>query len=681
MKKILILFLSVVYILIGNIIVINAVNNKTTYWDDAHNYNYTTNIIEEKEIGNATKFIHDSGYVQRNGMQIDQEVYMMFQKSNSEEGVKIVSWGGYNENHTVSTAIPRMTLSKIAEDYEKNHPGWKVLGGINADQYCWGYGPEISSGYDLLENRPYYPMKADGEYWFSHNFQGGNANNVVGFLNDGTNQLVYNPEAASLDRQFMLSVYDESMNLINKFNVNDLNPKSKISGEYTYVYALTDTGNNSLQFDRQKESKNKDISSSNDLYVISNADKTWVSNSVDYGYFKNESNSNSVAINSFFGKGKIEEITKNTTITATQFAVETTNAELLKLLKKGSYVVAQYEFYGGYENCESAIGWHTAQRLNGVDQNVGGSYNTRGYPRSVVGVTNDGQVALITVQGVSKGGPTAVGLYAQEINALCKAYDIKTAFQMDGGGSVTMIMRNEKGGFDTVNTPSDGNDRSIGNGLFFVVKDTQAEIKPTKITEQSIELDVNVLEYGKKGTVSNTYINLYGKTKSGKDFNALEEVKDGKVKFDGLDSNIEYYYKVQYKLEGSEELIDSYSSSSVLTAKKSPSIKEVRVDLKDETLQVSVAVKDDDKSIVGFMKISFDGGETWNNIQPGGSLKLKDFTGDPLNNIIIEYKYDINDGTEGYKITDTKFDLKYSITVFMDSLLNGYNQFVSSCFK
>mgnify|MGYP003318137865 CR=1 FL=1 len=54
------------------------------------------------------------------------------------------------------TALIFDLLKKIAEDYEKNHPGWKVIGGINADQYCWGYGSEATSGYDLLENRPYY---------------------------------------------------------------------------------------------------------------------------------------------------------------------------------------------------------------------------------------------------------------------------------------------------------------------------------------------------------------------------------------------------------------------------------------------------------------------------------------------------------------------------------------------
>ena len=671
MKKSLILFISIIFIFILNMFNVTAATNGETYWDDQKAYNFTSNVVEEKEIAYGTTFIHDAGYTVRSDTKYDQNVYIMLQKSDAAKGVKVVTWGGYNENHTVSTALPRMTLAKIAEDYELNHPGWKVIGGINADQYCWGYGSQATSGYDLLENRPYYTMKADGENWFSHHFMGGNCTNLVGFLNDGNQQLVFNPAVAGSDPHFKLNIYDENNNLLGKFDVNDLNPKSKLSGEYTYVYALTDTGNNDANLKRDKESKSKNISSENDLYIVSAADKTWVSNSVDYSYFKGTS-----ARNSFFGKGKVDQVSKSTTINATQFAIESTNPEVLKYLKQGCYVVAQYEIYGGYENCESAIGWHTVQRFNGSDQNVSNSYNNRGYPRSVFGVTSDGRVALITGNGTTKSG-----LYAQEINAVCKAYDIQTAFQMDGGGSVTMIMRNINGGFDTINEPSDGNDRSIYNGLFFVVKDVEAEIEAKSISQESLELDVNVLDYGKEGNVTNTYVNLYGKTKTGKDFYKQAEVKNGTAKFDGLESNIEYTYKVAFKLEGDDELIESFTGGLVKTAKKVPTIKEVRMNMKDNNLEINVSMDDPDKSIRGFLKVSIDGGKTFTNVQAGSMLKYEDFKGDPLSNIIIEYKYDVNDGKGTVEESPKEFYINYSLTIFMEALLNSNNQFIDSCFK
>ena len=670
-KKFLILILFVLFIFIGNVFNVYAVTKGETYWDDAKQYNFTSDVVEEKQIAYGTTFIHDSGTTTRGNTTYDQDVYIMLQDSNASDGVKVVTWGGYSDNHSVSSALPRMTLAKIAEDYELNHPGWKVVGGINADQYCWGYGSDSSKGYDLLENRPYYTMKADGEYWFSHHFMGGNCPNLVGFLNDGDQQLVYNPSVAGSNPTFVLNVYDENNNLLGKYNVDDMNPTSKGAGEYTYIHALADTGNNDENLNRSKESKSKDVSSDNDLYIVSKADKTWVSNSDEYSYFKGSS-----AKDSFFGKGTVDVIAKSTTLNATQFAIETTNSELLKNLKKGCYVVAQFEIYGGYENCESAIGWHTVQRLDGKDQNVSNSYNNRGYPRSVFGVTSDGKVALITGNGTTKSG-----LYAQEINAVCKAYDITTAFQMDGGGSVTMIIRNANGGFDTVNEPSDGSDRSIYNGLFFVVKDVEAEVTPTNITQTSLELDVNVLDYGKDGNVSNTYVNLYGKAKNGQEITKQAEVINGKVKFDNLDSNISFTYKIAYKMEGSTEIIESLDGGTVKTAKSVPTIKEVRVNYKGENLEVYVAMVDSDSAIRGMLQISLDGGETFKNVQAGSALKVVDFKGDPLSNIVVKFKYDINDGNDSVEVKATEFTLSYSLIVFMESLLNGNNEFMDSFFR
>jgi len=670
-KKILILFLMLLYLSIGCIINVNAVEKGKTYWNDDNSHNFTSDIVEEKELAANTTFIHDSGYSTRNNSKVDQELFIMLQDSNAADGVKVVSWGGYNENHTVSTALPRMTLAKIAEDYEKNHPGWKVVGGINADQYCWGYGTNSTGGYDILENRPYYTMKADGENWFSHHFMGGVTTNLVGFLNDGKEQIVYNTNVSEITPVFKLNVYDENNNLLGKFDVNDMNPTTKVSGEYTYVYALTDTGNKTNPIDRSKESKSVSITSSNDLYIVSQADKTWVGNSVDYSWYK-------TGVNSFFGKGLIDEVSKTTTLSSTQFAIETTNQELLKIINKGCYVVAQHEIYGGYENCESAIGWHRVQRLNNVDKSVSSSdsYNNRAYPRSVVGVTNDGKIALITGQGTTKSG-----FYAQEINAVCKAYNIKTAFQMDGGGSVTMIMRNEDGGFDTVNEPSDGNDRSIYNGLFFVVKDVEAEVKVSSISQESVALDVNVSDYGVSGTVTNTYINLSYEAKNGKVFNESYEVKDGKAVANNLSPNVTYTYKIQYKVEGNDKLYTSYYSGKVTTAKDVPSIKVIKLEQVDNDLKVYISVNDNHKAIVGFMKISFDGGVTYHNIQPNGSINLEDFSGDPLANIVVKYYYDISDG-KGENIIDTnEYTLEYSVPIFMESLLYNFEQSILDIFN
>ena len=57
--------------------------------------------------------------------------------------------------------------SSVHATYEKNHPDYEVIGGINADQFTLGFGSSIlDSGKDFYNTQPYYPMIADQEGWF-----------------------------------------------------------------------------------------------------------------------------------------------------------------------------------------------------------------------------------------------------------------------------------------------------------------------------------------------------------------------------------------------------------------------------------------------------------------------------------------------------------------------------------
>ena len=162
-------------------------------WNDAKTYNYTSNVIEERELANGTTFINDAGITTRGKQEEKQDVFMLFQKSNAAEGMKVVTWAMYNDSHDVASAYTRGTLATIAKDYEEKHPGWKVVGGINADQYFFNYGTKLhADGSDLFVGQPYYAMRGDGENWFSVDAMGRAGCNVTGFKNDGsTNPLVY----------------------------------------------------------------------------------------------------------------------------------------------------------------------------------------------------------------------------------------------------------------------------------------------------------------------------------------------------------------------------------------------------------------------------------------------------------------------------------------------------------
>lgn len=686
-RKIITVFIFVLISVLTFAVNVNAKTGDTFVTDDGK-YNYTSNVIENKQVGPGTYFTKDFGYTTRGSEQYKQEVFMLSQKSDASKGMKAVTWSAGNPTSSVSAAFSRVTLDKIAEDYEANHPGWKVIGGISSDQFYFSFGTGlVTNGSDVFYNTPYYGMKADGEDWFTMDALGRAGANMTGFLNSGSeNQLVYGNRSLS---GFKLNVYDENNNFVKKFDITELNPLSKnkkTSGDYTYLYsiysayyfesedAFYNPNNTDPDYRSENPSENKllkeyPVSSNNDLYVIGTADKAYVSNSKYWKY------KGSFATDAFFGKGKITSVEKSINLKAKQFAIETTNQELLDVLKKGCYVVAQYELDDEMEQCESAIGWHTLQRYEGKDQNVSNSYNSRPYPRSVLGVTEDGTIYFIS----SNGGNSKPlwGLYGEEVNALCKGYGIKTAFQMDGGGSVTMVLRNEKGGFDFVTTPADGNQRSICGGLFFVVRDVDYEANVTARTSSSISLKVNVSDYGYLSNVEKTYVNVSGRNSDGGKYYASKELTTDEMTFDGLASNAEYNVTLSFKTKDSDDLIESLSTVIVKTLKTSPTISKANIEVgEDKTLKISVTLDDPDASVITSLKVSFDNGETFTKMSSTNAITIADFKGDPLGNVVFEIMYDLNEGHTKSVLVPLK--INYNAYTFLDSLYYQYNKNMES---
>ena len=102
------------------------------------------------------------------------------------------------------------------------------------------------------------------------------------------------------------------------------------------------------------------------------------------------------------------------------------------------------------------------------------------YPasRTAIGVTKDGQVVIVATDGRTAGG--GVGFTANEMaHYMAEDMNCEGAILLDGGGSTEMVTMSG----NTVNirnTPSDGSERSVGNGVFLVQLDTPRE--PTSTT-------------------------------------------------------------------------------------------------------------------------------------------------------------------------------------------------------
>lgn len=86
------------------------------------------------------------------------------------------------------------------------------------------------------------------------------------------------------------------------------------------------------------------------------------------------------------------------------------------------------------------------------------------HPRTGVGVTPDGRILMVTVDGRRAG--YSVGVTLAEMGKLMISLGARDAFNLDGGGSTVMARRfTDSGEFRVTNRPSDGSERSATNAL------------------------------------------------------------------------------------------------------------------------------------------------------------------------------------------------------------------------
>ncbi len=434
-------------IIIGLILSVNILN---IFAATANDDNTATFNITEEKTSNIYGMEHHLTYgttaTNTETNDGNQKINILSMKTDGINS-KLVTWAIQSNQ----TGYTRSGLSNIAKDYEKNHPGWLVVGGINADQYYPKFGSGIGTdGSFFYANQPYYPLIMDYESRFPITPYGVSSSNYVGIKNNSENDsFVYASALSGLE----LEILNDNQEVIESFTVNKIN-ETPNSGEISVWFAYNSEESSGKYI-------NQELSSTNDIYVVEDPDLAYMNNTRHYSV--------GAKIDSLFGKGEITKITKTETIDQFKFAVEVANEEIKQKLSLNTYIRVQYRYQDEQMNqVESASGYHSIQRMDDSDVKGSGTYDTRRYNRSIFGKKADGTYVLMTV---AKG--TYAGTTHDESNAILKHYGVTEAYQQDGGGSVTAIIRNQAGTFDVVNESSDSGtkERSILNGLFFVVRD------------------------------------------------------------------------------------------------------------------------------------------------------------------------------------------------------------------
>lgn len=102
------------------------------------------------------------------------------------------------------------------------------------------------------------------------------------------------------------------------------------------------------------------------------------------------------------------------------------------------------------------------------DTNMSDSHGYITHPRTLAGVKVDGTIILAVIDGRQKNHSNGASL--AECAQFMLSMGAKTAINLDGGGSSTMITRSGNT-YTTMNKPSDGNLRRVYDSLLVVLKD------------------------------------------------------------------------------------------------------------------------------------------------------------------------------------------------------------------
>lgn len=502
--------------------------------------------------------------------------------------VKVTSWANWGGNHWTLTSV-----RGLITNYEKNNPGWKVVAAINGDFF------DINANGNL-------PYQTNSVVISNGNYYKVTGNGSVAFPNDGSGIIGNMPIVKS--KKMHLDVLDENGNIIKSFEIEKLNQEPN-DGDSAVYFAT---------YNAEKKIEPFDLEVVDGTFFVSEAELALPNNS-----------------NDFYGRGLITSANGVININKGNFAIVTKNREIKNYLKEGMRIRVQFVLEGEYTGIGDITGCGGTLMLDG-EYNPGGAINDRA-PRTVVGATSDGRIIMMVIDG-RQGSKNMFGADARELAAIMKSYGCVEAFNLDGGGSSTLVIR-QNGSFVVTNSPSDGHERSDSNCVLIVVRDIDFDVSVSDVTKTSAKLNVKVNEtFGKE--VKKLYALIDG---------TYYEIKDGQVELTGLVHNSVYNYTLCYE-NNKGEIVETLTGGEIKTEKDLYTYLATFVYEDSETFTIEVRYLDTDKSsTIGGAKVGLtsikDGQEVFNNAFLNGEGKTtlkKSIIGDQIVKMNLSFSYQVD---------------------------------------
>lgn len=511
-------------------------------------------IIHIKDLGYSTTLNYINGTETLDPQQVN-----VLEIPVSDQ-IKVVNW-----SYSTSTSWRLATVKAMAKDFEENNPGWVVLGGVNGDFF------DINAEQAL----PYQTKGVcvnNGEV-----VKATTVEPAVGFTNNGTsNSLLGGHSQIAYSDAHYLTIYNDDGDVIKEVaidKINEIPTGDEIAVYFSHNYIDTSNGGKA----RTPYKITLPIGISNFTVTLP-----------ERGYAQNE--------NQMYGKGIISKLNYSGELNIGLFSIVTENEEIKSLLNERTLIRVQQNIVGDFAECDNITAYNILLLLDGkAPENFDTVMDYR-HPRTMIGKKADGTIVLFTVDGRQETA-NMYGMTPDEMSATMQYYGCVDGYNVDGGGSTTMILRNDQGEFDVLNSPSDGGERNDANSIFVVAP--EMNLKINQVTDTTI--DISYLTGGKDIEFNNVSIVV-----TSGDFTKEFSVSDGKAVLEGLLPNKDYELTYSYDCIYNGNTTRKKSRPMTFsTGMKRPNVNILNYEIMDNYYVFNLEVSDPSK-LIGSIFIKYD---------------------------------------------------------------------------
>lgn len=538
-KKIfsIIIFITVLYFAIQ----LNAFANNNTLTSDYASYT-ENEVITESNLGNDV--VHKKVYaISTANSCTNPGGYSLI---DSPQQVNVLSVPSVKDVRVINYTFPstigwsKKTLTQFVESYEKNNPGWEVVAAING------------TFFDINGNNKALPYQANGTSVSDNNLLRTVESKSVGYTNDGSANSFIMTDKITFSENHQLEIYDSAGNIISKLNIDKLNevPNNNEIALY-FSYNENTTGNL------------VSVTTPNlDGYLCEKSIRCLP---------QSEKN--------IYATGEVKYNNQEITLNFGQFAIVSSNTEVLDLLSRSSKVRIQKDVTGDLANCDQVLGVGSTLVENGeISTNNSDGMREQRHPRTCIGKKADGTLMFFTVDGRQQDN-NMYGMTEDELSVMMKYYGCVSGVNIDGGGSTTIGIKNEKGEFVITNSPSDGGQRNNSNALLIVIPTFSLSI--SNLTENSVNVNYAT---NSECTISNMKFYLNDMPMNFNENNGLISNLQPDTEY-----TLSYTYDIKYK-----DAIRNKKGTTInfKTGKISPTVQKAVFDIVDEIIKFNYILQD-----------------------------------------------------------------------------------------